>query len=914
MSIFSKLSRDMALFDPSMPPEEYLQGMIQTVCASLGYCFGAIIEGISGNGSGRVLCAYNLPEDYVGSTEEISIWFSSIFRNRTVKTGHAFVITDPVSQIRTTSWHELLRNRRINILACLPLYGGGRVFGACILFDARRRHISDEELNALEQVTVNMSVAAACGAYSGQLNRRFKKLQDEITLLKRSEKDLKLSNRELSAALQSHLEQNKVRTEQLESLWNVTRIIDLEFKTLCDKVLDEIKAMTQSKYALYGFLNEDASVLSIYSWSKDVLEDCQIQEEYLEFQVDKGGLWTVPVRERKTLIINDYNASHPGKKGTVTGHVLLTRLLCVPVLSHGRVAALAVVANKPSDYTREDARQVEAFCTNVQIILERKHAEDELNKHITHLDLLVKERTAELEDEIRKHRETEKALRRSEQDKTNILETMSEMVIYLDKERKILWVNKAAAASVGLRAEDLVGRYCYSVWHQRNRPCPKCPGKDIYEKGESNDGEIVTPDGRIWHFKGYPVKDDNGGVVGMVEITEEITRRRQVEEEKKKLELQLHQAQKMKAIGTLAGGIAHDFNNILMGIQGHASLMMMNIDSEHPVFKHVEGIGELVQRGSDLTRQLLGFARGGKYHVKSTDMNMLIENSSNMFGRTKKEIRIHKKYQDGLWPVEVDRGQMEQVLLNLFINAWQAMPGGGDLYLETKNEVLDDTYNKPFEVTPGNYVKISVTDTGIGMDDATCQRVFEPFFTTKDIGRGTGLGLASAYGIIKNHGGIINVYSEKGLGTTFNIYLPASDKAVLTEKKKPEARLLKGKETILFVDDEEVLTDVGQNLLTQLGYRVFTAQSGKDAIDIFRKHRGAIDLVILDMVMPDMGGAEVYDRIKQINPDIRVILSSGYSLNGQAGDIMERGCDDFIQKPFNISTLSAKIRDLLSNA
>ncbi|GAG21264.1 unnamed protein product, partial [marine sediment metagenome] len=256
--------------------------------------------------------------------------------------------------------------------------------------------------------------------------------------------------------------------------------------------------------------------------------------------------------------------------------------------------------------------------------------------------------------------------------------------------------------------------------------------------------------------------------------------------EKKRLEAQFQAAQRMEAIGTLAGGLAHDFNNILMGIQGNTSLILLHKTSTHPDYERLKGIEEGVKSGAELTRQLLGFARGGKYEVRPTNLNELIENQNHMFGRTKKEITIRGKYEDKPWTVEVDQGQIEQVLLNLYVNAWQAMPGGGDLYIETENVTLDEDYAKPFNMEPGRYVKISVTDSGVGMDEATQQRIFEPFFTTKEMGRGTGLGLASVYGIIRNHGGIISVYSEKGKGTTFEIYLPVSQRELIKEEELPE--------------------------------------------------------------------------------------------------------------------------------
>ncbi len=388
---------------------------------------------------------------------------------------------------------------------------------------------------------------------------------------------------------------------------------------------------------------------------------------------------------------------------------------------------------------------------------------------------------------------------------------------------------------------------------------------------------------------------------------------RQAEEEKKRLQAQLQQAKKMEAIGTLAGGIAHDFNNLLMGIQGHVSLMLLDINAGQPSFRRLKGIEAMAERATDLTRQLLGFARGGKYEVKPTDLNRLMQRSSELFGRTRKEIEIHTRYQEDLWTVEVARGQIDQALLNLYINALQAMPGGGDLYLETKNVVLDQSYSKPFTVKPGPYVKISVTDKGVGMDEATRKRIFEPFFTTREMGRGTGLGLASVYGIIKNHGGIINVYSEKDHGTTFNLYLPAAgaDSKARGPKRDDKDEMPKGTETILLVDDEAMIIDVGEQMLKELGYKPFVAGSGKEAIELYKKNRDTIDMVILDMIMPGMGGGEVYDRFKEINPGIKVLLSSGYAINGKAGDILERGCDGFVQKPFGLRELSQKIREVL---
>ncbi len=384
-------------------------------------------------------------------------------------------------------------------------------------------------------------------------------------------------------------------------------------------------------------------------------------------------------------------------------------------------------------------------------------------------------------------------------------------------------------------------------------------------------------------------------------------------EERKRLEGQLLEARKMEAIGTLAGGIAHDFNNLLMGIQGNASLMLLDVDLSQPNHEKLKSIAEYVRRGADLTKQLLGFARGGKYEVKPTDLNELIKNQNRMFGRTRKEITIREKYKKGLWAATVDQQQIEQVLLNLYINAWQAMPGGGVLYLQTENVALNEDFVKPFKLVPGKYVKISVADTGMGMNEAIRQRIFDPFFTTKEMGRGTGLGLASVYGIIMNHGGLINVYSKKGEGTTFNIYLPATESEVRDQKSEVSEDIRHGDEAVLLVDDDEMIVNVGKQMLEMLGYKVLTAGSGKKAIEIYKEKQRQIHIVILDMIMPDMSGGGVYDKMKEINPDVKVLLLSGYSIEGQATDILARGCNGFIQKPFKINEFSGKIRAILDN-
>jgi len=380
--------------------------------------------------------------------------------------------------------------------------------------------------------------------------------------------------------------------------------------------------------------------------------------------------------------------------------------------------------------------------------------------------------------------------------------------------------------------------------------------------------------------------------------------------EYKRVEAQLRQAQKMESIGTLAGGIAHDFNNLLMGIQGYASLIMQEMDREDPPYTFARRIEEQVQSGASLTRQLLGFAQGGQYIVRPTDLNEVLGKTAAIFGRTRKEITILQEYDPGLWTVEVDRGQMEQVFMNLFLNAWHAMPGGGELSLKTENAAMNAAQATLYDIPPSDYVRVTVRDSGQGMDRQTIERIFDPFFTTREMGRGVGLGLAMVYGIVKGHGGGINVASKKGRGTVFSICLKASEKAAVKDNGN-SGKIARGDETIMIVDDEPMVLEVSQRMAEYLGYRVNAFPDARKAVDFFRDHQAEVNLVILDMVMPAMSGEEAFHQLRKLNPGVKVLLASGYSLEGKAREIMKSGCDGFIQKPFELKKLGRAIREIL---
>ena len=485
-----------------------------------------------------------------------------------------------------------------------------------------------------------------------------------------------------------------------------------------------------------------------------------------------------------------------------------------------------------------------------------------------------------------------------------ILNSMAEGILEITPEGRIVYANPAAISLINLPENKLLGSNFTDVLQEADRLRIKdhLGAMGLQPQIMTKEVSLITNSKQI-SLSLLPVAEEEHKSI--IIVVNDLS-------ERKRMEAQILQAQKMEAIGTLAGGIAHDFNNLLMVIQGNASLMLLDVDPSHPHYEMLSSIVKQVQSGSRLTNQLLGYARKGKYDVRPFQLNQLVEETSTTFGRTRKEITIHRELADDLFPIEGDIGQIEQILMNLLVNAADAMPAGGDIFLRTINIPHGDMKGKLYNPKPGDYVLLTVTDTGIGMDPKTVQHIFEPFFTTKELGRGTGLGLASVYGIVKGHGGYVDVESEKGRGTTFKIYLPASKEEVYNTIKAPD-HISKGTGTILLVDDEEAVLEVGEKLLKVMGYHVLTAREGREAIDVYKKHRETVDLVLLDIIMPNMKGGEVFDCLKEINPDIKVLLSSGYSIDGEASKILERGGKGFIQKPFDLERLSETIRAILGN-
>jgi two-component system cell cycle sensor histidine kinase/response regulator CckA len=509
--------------------------------------------------------------------------------------------------------------------------------------------------------------------------------------------------------------------------------------------------------------------------------------------------------------------------------------------------------------------------------------------------------------DVTERKQTEEVLRQSEERFRNLLEANPDPVIVCDMRGKVIFINPAFSNVFGWALEECLGKETDFFVPEEKRHETDLMVKELIAGNCLSGIESLryTKQGDVIpvSISGSMFYDNSHNPAGS------ITNLRNVSEQKI-LQSQLQRAQRMEAIGTLAGGIAHDFNNLLMAIQGNASLILYELNPDDPHCEFLRNIEKSVMSGAKLTGQLLGYARKGKYQTKPINLNQLVSDAIDTIGRIRKDITIHRELERNLYSIAADQGQIEQVLLNLYVNALEAMPEGGKLFLKTKNVTHEDINGQTFITKPGNYVQLVVKDTGIGMNEETQRHIFEPFFTTKERGRGTGLGLASVFGIIKSHSGYIDVKSKKGHGTAFYIYLPAlNHKAEISSE--PDSRIINGTGTVLLVDDEEMVLDVGSKFLKKLGYKVLEASGGHKAVKLYEDQKNTIDLVILDMIMPEMSGKDTYERIKQINPDVKVLLSSGYSIEGQATQILNRGCDGFIQKPFNLKQMSGKLSELL---
>jgi len=513
----------------------------------------------------------------------------------------------------------------------------------------------------------------------------------------------------------------------------------------------------------------------------------------------------------------------------------------------------------------------------------------------------------------------ENILRESEWQKDLILNSANEKIIYLDNDLRIIWANRSSALMAGLAEEEMSGRHCYELWWQRSTPCPDCLILKARDQKRAQKEEKTYPGGRCDIRRAYPSIDDTGEVSGIILFAEDITERKKAEEEKTRLKAQFHQSQKLESIGRLAGGVAHDLNNLLSPILGYGEMLLASEGEDEGRKKQLGHIVDAGNRARAMVRQLLAFSRQQMLAFKNFDLNQLIKDFERLLRHTLREnIVMNINLNASLPPIKGDAGQIEQIIMNLAINAQDAMPRGGVLGIETRPIELDESYARLRRgVTPGSYALLMVSDTGEGMHAETTKKVFEPFFTTKEKDKGTGLGLSTAYGIVKQHGGNIWVYSELGFGTTFKVYLPVSREAEIhqveevAKKMKTESKPTDSL-TVLVAEDEEVVRDLVVSMLELQGYKVLVGDSGKEALSIINHHEGPVDLLLTDVIMPDMSGKDLYGQLASSFPDLKTIFMSGYTENVIAYHGVLDPEVNFLQKPFSIKDLNSKIQEVLS--
>lgn len=714
----------------------------------------------------------------------------------------------------------------------------------------------------------------------------------------------------IRAELQQAEQNLKTNQSHAQTLIQI-RLALLEYATdhtldeLLTRALDEVGALVDSPIGFYHFVDPDQKHLILQQWSTQTLREfCHTQGRGMHYGIDKAGVWVDCVHQKRAVVHNDYG-SLPHKKGMPEGHAKVVREVVVPIMRGDKVVAIIGVGNKPTDYTAKDVETLSYLADVTWLIVEKKRNEE--------------------------------ALKKIEVKYQNLFENAPVGIFTTTSKGEALKVNRAMARILGFTSpQEAIDHYKTLQTNLYVNPDRREEFiKELHEKGsvENFEYQAHTADGRsVWLRMNARIAQQNEGAKDQnqdIDKHEECGVQKEIEgsftiegftmdiTDQRKVEEQFRQAQKMESVGRLAGGVAHDYNNMLSVIIGYTELALDEVSPSDPIYRKLQEILKAGRRSAEVTRQLLAFARKQTIAPKVLDLNATVEGMLNMIRRLIGEdidlAWLPSKVP--LWPVKMDTSQLDQILANLCINARDAIAGVGKITIETGTTTFDREYcdDHPGFI-PGEFLRLAVSDNGSGMDQKIQEKLFEPFFTTKGVGKGTGLGLATIYGIVKQNSGFINVYSEPGKGSTFKIYLPrhiTRDQDVHSSKGADVKTELGHGEIVLVVEDEPAILSMSRGMLIRLGYTVISAGKSGDAIQLAREHCGSIRLLITDVIMPEMNGRELARQITQINPDMKLLFMSGYTANVIAHHgVLDDGVL-FIQKPFSMKELGAKVHEAL---
>lgn len=674
---------------------------------------------------------------------------------------------------------------------------------------------------------------------------------------------------------------------RFRSLANLLQFRGETIQKFLDFALNEALSLTGSKFGYIYFYHEDRQQFVLSTWSKDVMKECAVANPQACYELDKTGIWGEAVRQRRPILLNDFQAAHPLKKGYPPGHVALSRFLTVPIFSGDSIVAVVGVANKETDYDEADIQQLHLLMEALWKVVEQRRALESL-------------------------RESEARLKEAQR-----IARLGNWVLDLVA-NTFTWSDEADAIfEIGQGASVITYEAFLEAIHPEDREAVNAAYSQSVNRHEPWEitHRLLMREGRVKHVleRCETQYGPDGKPLRFIGTVQDVTERKEAEEARIRLENQYRQAVKMEAVGRLAGGVAHDFNNKLQIILGSVDMMMRDLPEGHECRADLAEIERAAKRSADLTRQLLAFSRRQTIAPQMIDVNQVLSGSLKMLGRLLGE-NIHLQFlqKPDTGSIYMDPGQLDQIMANLAVNARDAITGVGHIIVEASNCTLReaDCRGKADFVMPDDYVLITFRDDGAGIPPDIQSQIFEPFFTTKAVGKGTGLGLATVYGIVKQNKGAITVQSEPGKGTTFCIWLPRVREPAMLTDQVTEARPV-GTETVLLVEDEESVLQLTERELREQGYTVMAASTADQALQLCMNYQGDIHLLLTDVIMPGMSGKAVAERIQELRPGIRVLFMSGYPSDvlEQHGQLASQ--TDILHKPFSSLSLAQRVREAL---